>query len=274
LFGDCKYYSPNDYPTLLYQLINKQIRTLKIFPNTIAVVIDDAITCSYKNVKVNIYDVTTGWCTGAWAGAIFIAILMLFVLTGITFILSITLSSIFNVFAEIFLMIIGTLSLILYIYLLIRIYIALIKQGLKGVLVEYTFPKNFKSKTFIYEDAYSSFDLVNKHCKNYEKVILEDSEFNKAYTAYSDDQVESRYLLTTAFIERYKEINVAFKSIFQRAEFKDDKLYILIKTKENLFEFCDSKKATSLNSFNKPFEELYSIIKLIDHFKLNQKIGL
>ena len=154
------------------------------------------------------------------------------------------------------------------------IYKTCIKQGLKGVLIEYTFPKNFKHETFIYEDAFSSRTLVNKYSKKYDKIDIEDSVFNKKFTIYSNDQVEARYLLTPTFIERFKEINVAFDSVFQRAEFKGDKLYILIKTKKDLFNFGSLSKKTTLENFEQSFEELYSIIKLIDHFKLDQKIGL
>ena len=50
----------------------------------------------------------------------------------------------------------------------------------------------------------------NKITKKLEQVFLEDAEFNNNYNIYSDNQIESRFLLTPTFMERLKNIQAAF----------------------------------------------------------------
>ena len=84
----------------------------------------------------------------------------------------------------------------------------------------------------------------------------------------------SGVMIISSFIERFKEINLAFEPDFQRAEFKNNKLYILIKTKKDLFQFGCLSKETTYENFASSGRELYSLISLADHLKLDQKIGL
>ena len=261
----------------LSYMVNR-LRTLKIFPKTECVMLDDSICGTYKNVEVNIYEVKTG----LYANSIIVLIInMLILVLPVVLVLLIILG--FGVF---FLVELNILSknvgvILCFSFLAIALITGLfhtfknnLQHSIKGVVIEYAFPKNFEQETIIYENKPSLEKIINKLFSKYEQIILEDESFNRKYLVFSNNQVESRYLLTTAFIERFKEINVAFDSVSQRAEFKGDKLYILIKTKKDLFNFGSLSKETSLENFEQSFEELYSIIKLSDHFKLDQKIGL
>ena len=109
-----------------------------------------------------------------------------------------------------------------------------------------------------------------------EKVILEDSEFNKKFNVFSTDQVEARYLLTTTFMERLKNISVKFKGsgkIF--CTFKNDNIYIAIETKEPMFSlFKLSHRVDKVSQFNEFFAQIASVIDLVDYLKLNEHTGL
>lgn len=61
----------------------------------------------------------------------------------------------------------------------------------------------------------------NKVTKNLEQIVLEDSKFNEKYNIFSDDQVESRYLLTPSFMERLKNIQSAFLVVSANFVFKN-----------------------------------------------------
>lgn len=111
------------------------------------------------------------------------------------------------------------------------------------------------------------------------KVTLEDPRFCNKFNAYSSDQVEARYLLTTAFIERFQNLQTAFgtnkaKCSFLKSSF-DDEVIIAISTKKNLFElgsiFKSLRNPESINGF---YNELSSIYNMVGYFKLDQKIGL
>lgn len=273
IFGNYKWYKFSARLTNVIQNLKK----LKIFPDAFMLMLDDTIMGSYKGIGINIFEIRTGVYANSWVLLLFIVPLATFITIlpiGFFCFVIISLSKTFH-FPEGLTFILLVLNVISFPILFVSfIYKACLKQSLKGVIVEYTFPKNFKKETIVYEKAMSSQKLINKYQNQYEKVVLEDTEFNKNYTVYSNDQVESRYLLTTSFIERFKEVNLAFEPDFQRAEFKNNKLYILIKTKKDLFKFGCLSKETTYEDFASSGRELYSLISLADHLKLDQKIGL
>lgn len=143
----------------------------------------------------------------------------------------------------------------------------------RGILVEFDMNKVFKGETIIVERAKTTRGLkINK--TKLQEVVLEDPEFMKKYVVYSSNQIEARYLLTTSFIERFNNIQFAFKPKFIRANFKDKKVSLAINTGRDLFTFIDFFKDTDAKTITSLFDELYSVLNLIESFKLNQKLGL
>ncbi|PWL74515.1 hypothetical protein DBY21_09180 [Candidatus Gastranaerophilales bacterium] len=116
---------------------------------------------------------------------------------------------------------------------------------------------------------------ITKNKEILNEIKLEDPEFNKKYKAYSSDEVEGRYLITTAFMERFKNLQTAFGAKNVKCSFYGDDIMFAISTRKNLFEI--GNLFTPLNSpkqLEKAFEELSSILALIDYFKLDEKTGL
>ncbi len=108
-----------------------------------------------------------------------------------------------------------------------------------------------------------------------DEVILEDSKFCKKFNAYSSDQVEARYLLTTAFIERFQNLNTAFGAKKAKCSFFKDQVMFAISTDKNLFEVAKvNKPLTDPKTINEFYNELSAIYKMISYFKLDKKIGL
>lgn len=109
-----------------------------------------------------------------------------------------------------------------------------------------------------------------------DEVKLEDPVFSKKFNVYSSDQVEARYLVTTAFMERLLNIKTAFDTKHIKCAFFDEnRLMISLPTNKNVFEIGSIN--TSLKnpkSINYLYNELVSILKLIEYFKLNEKTGL
>ena len=114
-----------------------------------------------------------------------------------------------------------------------------------------------------------------RHNKNLEKINLEDTDFSKKYQAYSYDQVEGRYLLTTAFIDRFLCVGKAFKNNSMRCAFVEDKIILAIPAFGDGFEisslFVSMKNPKAVNSF---FTQIASILLLVDYFKLDEKTNL
>ena len=107
------------------------------------------------------------------------------------------------------------------------------------------------------------------------EIKLEDPEFNKRYRAYSSNEVEGRYLITTAFMDRFKNLQTAFGARGAKCSFYGTNLMFAISTNKNIFElgslFTPLNKPKQLQKFT---NELISIFALVDYFKLAERIGL
>ena len=104
---------------------------------------------------------------------------------------------------------------------------------------------------------------------------LEDPEFNKKYRAYSNDQVQGRYLITSAFMERFQNLQTTFGTEKVKCSFYGNTLMFAISTDKNLFEigglFRSLENPKQLDKF---FDELISIYLMIDYFKLDEDTKL
>ncbi len=147
------------------------------------------------------------------------------------------------------------------------------QSGFRGVFVEFDMNKNFEGHTFVLERAATNRGIKFDRSK-FEDVILEDPSFMQKYEVYSNNQVEARYVLTTGFIERFLNMKMAFKAKYIRASFKDGKIIIAIDAGRDLFQMANLDKDTDANTFTELFDEILSVLELINILKLNQHIGL
>jgi hypothetical protein len=108
-------------------------------------------------------------------------------------------------------------------------------------------------------------------------VSLEDIEFNQIWDVYGEDQVESRYILTTAFMERLKHLRKIFRSMPNSCSFFDNKLLIAvsIRTDIDLFEFSSLyTPVTDMRGVEATFNQIVAFLRIIDQLKMDQKIGM
>ena len=145
------------------------------------------------------------------------------------------------------------------------------KEIFKGVVISMDMNKNFKGNTIIWPDTMLHKAPVSK----LHHTVLEDVEFEKKFDVYTDDDVEARYLITTALMERLNKMQVAFNARKIYTSFYEGKFYIALSTKKDLFYTGSLIKSIKYQEqFTKIFEELSSIILLIEHFKLEERTGL
>jgi hypothetical protein len=69
----------------------------------------------------------------------------------------------------------------------------------KGIFLIATFNKYFNGDYFVFSGHHTN---PNAQFTDVQKLVLEDTEFNKQFTAYGSDEVEGRYLLTPAMMQR------------------------------------------------------------------------
>lgn len=139
----------------------------------------------------------------------------------------------------------------------------------RGVLISIGVCKNFIGHTIVRTREF----MFNK--KVYEEVKLEDPEFQKEYFVDSNDQVEARFLLTPAFMERFKNISTAFGTSEAQCSFKEGKILIALSCQGDLFKLGDlDTPVTDTAAYMEFLTEIISIFKMIDHLKITEKTGL
>ena len=143
----------------------------------------------------------------------------------------------------------------------------------RGIIILLDMDKPFTGNTIVKKDRGW---LMNK-CLNLgeglgKKVALEDVVFEKYFEAYSNDQVEARYLLTTAFMERILKVRDAFDGKAIEFAFFDNKLLIKIPTSKDMFEasslFCS---ATDYNRIEEAFDQFCAVFSIVDILKLSRR---
>ena len=145
----------------------------------------------------------------------------------------------------------------------------------RGIIIGLTFNKTLKGTTIIRKDSGLIGNLFHETLPELKDVKLEDPNFNKIFQAYSDDQVEARYVLSVSFMERLKELSEAFGSKAIQCCFYQEKVVFVIPVKKNMFEpgsiyvaenFIDDAKSL--------LKEVELICKIVNILNLNIKTNL
>lgn len=147
------------------------------------------------------------------------------------------------------------------------------KKIFNGICILLTMNKNFKGRTVVLEDK----GILNvfKHISGLERVKLEDIQFEKLFEVYASDQIEARYLLTTAFMERILKLRDLYQGKSIQFSFKDNQLLVAIPTKQDMFEACSFFKSNvNKKKIDRVFDQFYAVFSIVDILKLNQNIGM
>lgn len=104
----------------------------------------------------------------------------------------------------------------------------------RGLLARYDFPKRFEGRTTLRADLGAIGNRLGHGGVEGTRVRLESAAFEKAFEVFSTDQVEARYLLTPAFMERMLELRVHAPGGLQAA-FAEGHLWLAIDAQRDLF---------------------------------------
>lgn len=117
--------------------------------------------------------------------------------------------------------------------------------------------------------------LQHKKENEYKKIALEDLNFDKRFNVLSKDQIEARYLVTTAFMDRLQNVQCTFGTKNIKCSFFGDNIMFAIATNRDIFEignlFIPLTDKKQVENF---YDEISSVYNMIDYFKLTQKTGL
>ena len=254
----------------------RALRQTKIVPENITAEADDCIQGTYNGVGIKITEMSIG------KNALILWLALVLFLPPVSVIVFMIVSAVMGLIAVVsgsavltFILfgvlglsiVVGVVGLLYY----VMRYLA-VAGKFYGVMIELDMPKTFSGHTFIYEKALSAQALRNSTKTGYTAVNLEDVEFMRRYTVYSDNQVEARYVLTPMFMERLKNISLAFKAKYLRMSFKNNKMVLLAATNKDLFMMGSAFKDSDKTTFDVMFAEICSVLGLIDELRLQKRI--
>lgn len=142
-----------------------------------------------------------------------------------------------------------------------------------GIIVLLSMNKSFSGQTVVFQDKGIFNKVVSwgRNLSGLENIRLEDSLFEKEFEAYGSNQVEARYLLTTAFMERMLKLREAYKANRIEFSFFDNRLFITLATKKNMFEATSLfKRCLDRTLIDETFNQFLSIMAIIDILKLDK----
>lgn len=153
-----------------------------------------------------------------------------------------------------------------------RVYL---KQIFQGFFVSLTLQKPFQGKTILLKDSGTIGNWLRDKLQSLQPVRLEDPIFEKHFEAYTSDQIEARYLLTTSFMERLLHLIKHFHTSKMQASFYDKQLLLMVETQQNRFELPSIHEPINFaRSVAELYTEIHKILAIIDLLKLAEKTGL
>jgi hypothetical protein len=142
-----------------------------------------------------------------------------------------------------------------------------------GKIILFKLDKEFSGKTILLP-SWSS-----HQCHDLEPVKLEDPEFEKNYKVFSTDQVEARYLLTPAFMERLDQLAKIYNTDITQASFYDSRILIAFSSKSepamlNLFQTGTLYESViNTDDIHNFLTEMHSILETINILQLSDQTG-
>lgn len=135
----------------------------------------------------------------------------------------------------------------------------------KGLFFIADFNKAFAGRTLVTPHAVTFFrKLFGSH------VALEDTEFNKNFTVTSTDQVEARYIMTPALMERLKTLRSKVGAF--RASFVAGNLFMAVNMPLDAFEPKMSKSLADSEQVRKIQSNIRAITGIVEDLGLNVRI--
>ncbi|HNI55239.1 MAG TPA: DUF3137 domain-containing protein [Chitinophagales bacterium] len=149
----------------------------------------------------------------------------------------------------------------------------------KGYLLSAAFNKSFTGETFVAPDA--SRELLGEvygeslnelfHRPGTSIARMEDPDFEKAFSVYTTDQQEARYILSTKLIHRIMELKAYFVDDVYLS-FVGNRVFVAVKSEKDIFS-----PPTIGNTYNKTLAEkqyamLNALVTVPELFDLDRRI--
>ena len=152
------------------------------------------------------------------------------------------------------------------------------KKVFSGLFFAADFNKHFNSDLIVL-NGMKIWKSIKKSM-HYNKIEMENSDFEETFDVFGNDEMEARYILTPALMEQILNLNEivmekkdALLSSYLSLSFVNSRLFIAIPLNKKLFEprlFGDS--VTTLDDIYEFYGYIEFIIKIVEELNLNTRI--
>lgn len=145
----------------------------------------------------------------------------------------------------------------------------------KGLFFTAAFNKQFSSGLFIYPDYFGGrFSKIQESLlrgmlgkDRVEIIRLEDPKFEQHFSVFGTDQVDARYILSPALMERLLALREKYK--YFAVSFIDNQIYIAFHLNKNLFEPRILRSVINKKQLEEYLNYSMLMIEIVDDLKLN-----
>lgn len=138
------------------------------------------------------------------------------------------------------------------------------------------FNKELKDDIYVVSRAAEGFFTSNVDSTYFrhlgKEIKLEDPDFAKKFKVYAGDDIEARYILSTSMMQRIKTISEKSNNKDIMLSFRNNRLSLLNFSKGDSFELDINGKKDIREQIIDIFDDLKSILEIIDELKLNINI--
>jgi len=147
-----------------------------------------------------------------------------------------------------------------------------------GLFIVSEFPKNFHGQTVVLPDSAQKIlgNLIGgwfqKNNSTYgELVKMDNVEFEKEFVVYSTDQIEARYILTPAMMQKLLNFKKKTKHPIY-VSFIGGKIYLAIEYNSDMFEASVFHSLLEYKIAKEYIETLHLAVGIVEELTLNQKL--
>ncbi|MCZ4243098.1 DUF3137 domain-containing protein [Pedobacter punctiformis] len=146
----------------------------------------------------------------------------------------------------------------------------------KGIIFVADFNKNFNGVTVVRPKGITAAFGVwfSKNIFSFgdkDAILLENPEFNKTFVTYGNDQVEARYILTPAMMDRIFSLNRKSASAISLS-FINSRMYIAFPLQRNYFEAPVFKTLLNPALLNEDISVIRFMYDIVNELDLNTRI--
>lgn len=147
----------------------------------------------------------------------------------------------------------------------------------RGLFFAADFNKHFKGSTYVLPDrAQRLLGALGQGLQGLDStygqlVKLEDPEFERLFAVYASDQIEARYILSSALMARISGFRVRSGHPL-RLGFVDSQLYVAIEIGRDLFEPRLFRSVADADLYREIWNDLDLVIGIVDELNLNSRI--